>query len=102
MPPYLASSKYKNALESGNPTNVREAAYIWPMESNRMIQVARTLNDNNFEKEGYEVALDAVERYPNDYNTWATLLLMKKVTDAQKVEIMIELKRLDPHNPDLK
>lgn len=102
MPPYLASSKYKNALESGNPTNVREAAYIWPMESNRMTQVARTLNENNFEKEGYEVALDAVEKYPNDYNTWATLLLMKKVTDAQKVEIMIELKRLDPYNTEFK
>ena len=102
MPPYLASSKYKGALESGNPTSVREAAYIWPLESSRMIQVARTLNDNKFEKEGYEVALDAVEEFPNDYNAWAALLSMKKVTDAQKVEIMIELKRLDPHNPELK
>jgi O-antigen ligase len=102
MPPYLASSKYKGALESGNPTSVREAAYIWPLESSRMIQVARTLNDNKFEKEGYEVALDAVEEFPNDYNAWEALLSMKKVTDAQKVEIMIELKRLDPHNPDLK
>jgi hypothetical protein len=102
MPPYLASSKYKSALESGNPTSVREAAYIWPLESSRMIQVARTLNDNNFEKEGYEVALDAVEEFPNDYNAWAALLSMKKVTDAQKVEIMIELKRLDPHTPELK
>ncbi len=102
MPPYLASSKYKSALESGNPTYVREAAYLWPLESSRMVQVARTLNENKFEKEGYEVAIDAVEKFPNDYDTWAALLSMKSVSDAQKVEIMIELKRLDPHNPEFK
>jgi O-antigen ligase len=46
MPPYLASVKYKSSLETSNPTVIQEAAYIWPLDATRMIQVSITLNDN--------------------------------------------------------
>ena len=102
MPPYLASAKYKSALETSNPTVIQEAAYIWPVESTRMIQVAMTLNENKLEVQGLQVALDAVERFPDNYSVWSTLSLMKKASEEQKVQALGQMKRLDPLNPTLK
>ena len=102
MPPYLASAKYKSALETSNPQVIQNAAYIWPLDYSRMIQVASTLNENKLEAQGLEVALDAVENFPNNYSVWATLDSMKSATPEQKAQAQKEMKRLDPLNPNLK
>jgi hypothetical protein len=102
MPPYLASAKYKGALETGNPTVIQQAAYFWPMDPNRMIQLAYVLNENKFEEQALKVAIDGVEKFPNNYGMWATLNLMAKATDAQKEQALTQMKRLDPLNPNLK
>ncbi len=102
MPPYLASAKYKGALETSNPTVIEQAAYIWPVDPSRMIQVATTLNDNKLEDQGLKVALDAVKRFPDNYSVWSTLNSMNKASEAQKAQALAQMKRLDPLNPNLK
>jgi O-antigen ligase len=102
MSPYLASAKYKGALETSNPTIIQEAAYIWPLDPTRMIQVAGTLNENKLEAQGLEVALDATESFPDYYGVWASLYSMKSATAEQKAEAFAQMKRLDPLNPTLK
>ena len=102
MPPYLASAKYKSALETSNPTVIQEAAYIWPTDPSRMIQVAMTLNDNKLEDQGLQVAQDAVERFPDNFGVWSTLNSMSKASVEQKAEALAQMKRLDPLNPNLK
>ena len=102
MPPYLASAKYKSALETGNPAVIQEAAYIWPLEASRMIQVAMTLNENKLESQGLEVAIDATKSFPDNYGVWAALYEMKGVKELEKLESLRQMKRLDPLNPNLK
>ena len=102
MPPYLASAKYKSALETSNPTVIQEAAYIWPTDPSRMIQVAMTLNDNKLEDQGLQVAQDAVERFPDNFGVWSALNSMNKASVEQKAEALAQMKRLDPLNPNLK
>jgi O-antigen ligase len=102
MPPYLASAKYKVALETSNPTIIQEAAYIWPLDASRMIQVSTTLNENRLEDRGLEVALNATIKFPESFEVWAALSTMKKVTAEQKAEALAQMKRLDPLNPNLK
>jgi O-antigen ligase len=102
MPPYLASAKYKSALETSNPTVIQEAAYIWPNDYSRMIQVAMALNENKLEESALKVALDAAKRFPDNYAVWATLKLMSKASEVQKAEALAQMKRLDPLNPTLK
>lgn len=101
MPPYLASARYKAALESGDALKIESAAYLWPVDSSRMIQVSLTLNDNNLEAKGLKVAIDASQRFPNNFAVWAALNEMKSATSQQKDEAQTEMKRLDPLNPDL-
>jgi len=102
IPPYLASAKYKAALESSNAKAIQEAAYLWPLDASRMIQVSNTLNKNKLEAQGLDVALDASERFPDNYLVWSTLKAMNNASDEQKAEALAEMKRLDPLNPELK
>jgi len=102
MPPYVASVKYKSALETSNPQVIQDAAYIWPLDYSRMIQVAGILNENKLETQGLEVALDASKKFPDNYLVWATLDAMKSATAEQKAQAQKEMKRLDPLNPNLK
>ena len=102
MHPYVASAKYKSALETSNSQVIQDAAYIWPLESARMIQVATLLNDNKLEANGLVVAVDATEKFPDNYAVWATLNAMKSATSEQKAQASTQMKRLDPNNPNLK
>ena len=102
MPPYLASAKYKGALETSDSMIIQEAAYIWPLDPSRMIQVSMTLNENKLEAQGLTVAIDATESFPNNYSTWETLYAMKSASEQQKAQALAQMKRLDPLNPDLK
>ena len=102
MPPYVASVKYKSALETGNPQIIQDAAYIWPLDYSRMVQVAMTLNENKLESQGLEVAVDATKKFPDNYAVWAALDAMKSATAEQKARALAQMKRLDPLNPDLK
>jgi hypothetical protein len=102
MPPYLASAKYKGALETSNPTVIQKAAYLWPADPSRMIQVAKALFENKLEVQGLQVALDAVERFPDNFGVWATLNSMTTATEEQRAQALAQMKRLDPLNPTLK
>ena len=102
MPPYVASVKYKSALETGNPQVIQDAAYIWPLDYSRMVQVAMTLNENKLESQGLEVAVDATKKFPDNYSVWATLSVMNSASAEQKTQALAQMKRLDPLNPDLK
>jgi hypothetical protein len=64
--------------------------------------VARTLNDNNLKENGLQVALRAVERFPENYSAWAALYDMDSASEQQKKVALAQLKRLDPLNPSLK
>lgn len=102
MPPYVASAKYKGALETGDAVIIHEAAYLWPLEASRMIQVSNILNENKLEAEGLKVALDATERFPDNFLAWASLKSMKQASEQHKLEAIAQMKRLDPLNPNLK
>ena len=102
MPPYMASAKYKGALETSNPEIIQKAAYIWPLDPSRMIQVATTLDQNKLGDQGLEIASDAVVKFPDNFGAWSTLFSMSKASEQQKAEALTQMKRLDPLNPNLK
>ena len=102
MPPYMASAKYKGALETSNPEIIQKAAYIWPLDPSRMIQVATTLDQNKLGDEALKVASDAVVKFHDNFGVWSTLYSMSKASEQQKTEALAQMKRLDPLNPNLK
>lgn len=102
MPPYFAAAQYKSALEANTPQSVQKAAYIWPYEPSRMIEVAMIFNENKLVVQALEVTVDAVGKFPDNFGVWSTLLRMPSATAEQKAEALAQMKRLDPLNPNLK
>ena len=102
LPPLIASSKYKSALETRNAEVIERAAYIWPLDPMRMEQVAGLLQQNKLEKRGLKVTLDGVEKFPDSYGLWALLKGMPNASLEQRNKAISELKRLDPNNTKLK
>jgi O-antigen ligase len=102
LPPLIASTKYKSALESGSAQIVERSAYIWPLEPIRMGMVAGLLQQNKLEANGLKVISDALEKFPDEYGLWSILAGMPGATAEQKAQAQTQMKRLDPHNPNLK
>ncbi len=102
LPPLIASTKFKSALETGNPQIVEQSAYIWPRDPIRMGQVAGILQQNKLGPQGLKVISDAVIKFPDEYGLWAILAGMPDATAEQKAQAQSQMKRLDPHNPNLK
>jgi hypothetical protein len=101
-PPYIASAKFKSALESGRPQVVQDVAYTWPEDSSRFAQVALILNENKLDAQALQVAVDATKKFPDTYLVWSTLNKMNSATPDQKTQALTQMKRLDPNNPNLK
>jgi O-antigen ligase len=102
LPPYLASTQYRSALESGDVTTIVEAGYISPLDVSRLGQVAATLRDNNLVDQALPVIEDAVNTFPNAYDAWKILASLSNASLEQVEKAKREMKRLDPHNPELK
>jgi O-antigen ligase len=101
-PSYLASVRYKTALQTQNQAEITRGAYLWPLEQLRMVEVAGAFNDQQLEKEALQITLDAIDRFPNSFYVWRALYYMKAATPEQKQEALEQMKRLDPLNPTLK
>jgi hypothetical protein len=46
--------------------------------------------------------LDGTKKFPDDFLMWNLLSQLPEATPEQKAEAKAQMKRLDPHNPDLK
>jgi hypothetical protein len=101
-PSYIASVRYKTALETQSQLELTKGAYLWPWEPLRMVEIAGAFNDQQLEKEALQIAMNAVDRFPQNYFVWRALFYMKAATPEQKQEALAQMKRLDPLNPTLK
>ena len=102
MPPYVASAKFKSALETSDPGIIQNSAYIKPLDPARMIQVSMLLNVNKQEAAALKIAQNTVKKFPDNYSAWSTLRSMLDASDEIKAQAQAQMKRLDPLNPNLK
>jgi O-antigen ligase len=102
VPPYLSSAKYSSASESGSAEMVQDSAYLWPDDPVRMLQAAGILYNSGLTAQAISVLVDATKEFPDYYGTWGTLYQLPEATPEQKTEALVQMKRLDPLNPNLK
>ena len=100
--PYYQSAKLKNALDSRNAQKIIAAAYLKPLNPAQMIQVASILNQNKLDMEALSVLEDLTKAFPDSYYGWRGIAGISTASPAQVTEAKAQMKRLDPHNPELK
>jgi hypothetical protein len=102
LPPVVASSKFKSALESRDQIRIVSAPKIFPQEAFRTMQVAAILYENKLMPEALALTEDAVRKYPDSFDAWKLLAMLPNASPTQVAEAKAQMVRLDPHNPNLK
>jgi hypothetical protein len=100
--PYYQSAKLKTALDSRDAQSIIAAAYLKPLNPAQMIQVASILNQNNLNTEALSVLEDLTQAFPDSYDGWHGMAGIDTASSAQVTQAIAQMKRLDPHNPNLK
>ena len=77
-------------------------AYQHPIQAVRIFDIAMLFSANDLEVKSLDLLRRAVVLYPDTFEIWQAFSVMKTATPAEKEEALIQMKRLDPHNPNLK
>jgi O-antigen ligase len=102
VPTLNTASKYKTGLESGDAATVQKIASIWPQDASRSAQIALILNENKLPEQALAVVQDAKTKFPDSYDVWKVLASLPNAPAEDIAAAKAQMKRLDPHNPDLK
>jgi len=102
IPPLVSDLVYRNAIDSREIVKVKSAAYQWPQNGNRMIQIAATFRDNDLFDEAIKVARDATEFAPQRYEAWQVLGSLPNLPESERIAVLAKMRELDPFNPNLK
>ena len=104
VPPLSADMKWRDAQLSQDVAKVEAIltpSYMNPLSTNKMINVVGVFETNGFSDLAYKYAIEAVSFNPNSYETWRTITLLSKSTEQEKSDALVQMKKLDPLNPDL-
>jgi hypothetical protein len=101
-PTFISSTYFFSALKSGNPIVIKNSAYFFPDDLNRYVYVTTALQANQFQVEAKEVLEIGVQKFPDSFDLWRLYSESGVASKSEITKAKFEMKRLDPHNPDLK
>jgi len=100
--PYFNVDKMQqDSAELGNVQLAMKSATSFPEATIRYSRIGNALLDSNLPAQALEVARFAVEFNPNAPSAWGLILVNNLATKDERELALIQLKRLDPYNPDL-
>jgi O-antigen ligase len=102
LPPYIAETKFMTLIQSGDATKISRAAYLSPNTPRRMIQVASAFQENSLEDQALKIGLDETAKYPDFLDGWKFLYQLPASSAEIKAKALLEIRRLDPLNPEFK
>lgn len=104
VPPLAADMKYKSALKSQNVQQVEAAltpSYLTPRDSARLAQAVILFENSKLPDIAYRYAKEGVDFSPDYFDAWRVLYATTKSTPEDKELALVNMKRLDPKNPDV-
>jgi len=102
LPPMIASSKFKSAVESGDKIIIANSVNIFPQDIARTNLIAYLFHQNKLDSDALTIIAKAVKSYPDSYDAWKLLSILNSASPTQVAGAQLQMKRLDPHNPELK
>jgi hypothetical protein len=87
------SVKFEAALKPG---------YMNPQNIQKYLMTVQIFEQSNLTDLSHKYALEAVAFNPNSYDAWETLTLLRNTSQEEKELALLNMRRLDPLNPNLK
>jgi O-antigen ligase len=101
FPPLISDLVYRNAIDSREIAAVENAAFQWPQNGDRMIQVAATFRENELNEQALKIARAATKFAPNRYEAWQVLASIPNLPQSEYLQAIAKMRELDPLNPSL-
>jgi hypothetical protein len=101
VPPLSADIKWRSAQISQDANQleaVLTSSYMNPLNTFAFNNIVGVFETNNFSDLAYKHGIQAVNFNPDNYEAWRNLSQLSKISDAERQEAFINMKRLDPLN----
>lgn len=103
-PPISGDMAWFKATGSGNFVEVEKSldpGYLHPQDSSRLVNMVSILENSKLYDQALQYALRATAFNPENFDSWNALYSVQKSTPEQKSLALENMRRLDPHNPEL-
>jgi len=103
-PPFIADSKWFSALNSRNVANVEaslDSSLMNPAGSSKYFEAVNIFQTSNLPELAHKYALKGVKFNPDYFDGWKILYGLPNATQKEKSDALMNMKRLDPKNPDV-
>lgn len=104
LPPLTADVKWRSAQLARTAQGIEatmEPSFFNPQNSTKYLSNIQTLEASSLFDLSHKYALEAVKWNPESFELWKLLYLVKNSTTQEKAEALMNMKRLDPLNPDV-
>ncbi len=104
LPPVSADSKFRNAQVSRDAAKLEktmEASYFNPLNNQKFVLNIQALESSSLFELSHKYTLQAIDWNPESYELWRLLYLIRNSTESEKQLAVVNMKRLDPLNPDV-
>lgn len=103
-PPMSADMAWVKAIKTGNFNEVKKAlepSYLHPRSSDQLVNAITLMENSKLFEQAHEYALIATKFNADSFESWNLLYLIQKSTQEERDLALQNMKRLDPHNPDV-
>ena len=103
-PPLISDAKWRSAqlsLSAVALENTMKPSYFNPQNSTKYLTNIQLLESSGLFDLSHKYALAAVEFNPESFELWKVLYLVKNSSDRERNVALLNMKRLDPLNPDV-
>jgi O-antigen ligase len=102
LPAFLSDASYRSAIDSQIADQVKNSAYKWPRNTDRMVLASTAFADNNLPAESLQIAKDVLRINPRKIQAWRLIWQNSTSTYEEKSSALKNLQMLDPNNPEYK
>jgi hypothetical protein len=105
VPPLASDMKWMEAQRSRDALKLETTlapGYLNPQNNQKYLMTIQLFEQSNLTDLSHKHALEAVAFNPNAFDLWKMLSLLQKTTEEEKEIALLNMRRLDPLNPNLK
>jgi O-antigen ligase len=100
--PMRADMNWNRAIRPINPTLLETQAKAWPLSYMRLMHASSIFTANGKPDTGLELAKVAAKEFPDVWMVWDIMLKNPNLNSIEKEEVLSQLRRIDPLNPNYK
>jgi len=104
LPPLTADAKWRSAQLGRTAQGIEatmQSSYFNPENATKYLTNIQTLEASSLFDLSHKYALESVRWNSESFELWKVLYLIKNSTEEEKAEALVNMKRLDPLNPDV-